>query len=487
MPNFMYDLLTLTPELILLVAALTVLMVATSKSANAFMLSRMLATVAIGLSVGALASMPGETALIFEGLMSQSPLAIFFKGLCDLLVLGVLALAWHHMPGARLDKPEFFALMLFALLGMHLMISANDLMVLYLGLEMQSLSLYVMVAFNRESPLATEAALKYFVLGALASVFILFGSSFIYGFVGSTEYSLITTAFSVAPQGLDMRVLYVGLALVLMGFAFKVSWAPFHLWTPDVYQGSPTIVTVFLAAAPKIAAFAVLIRLLMIVMHPYAAFWTDVVAGLAALSMVAGAFGALSQTSLKRLLAYSTISHMGYASLALLAPEAQSLYALMIYLIIYSLTTLAIFGLLLSFSRHGENIDTIEDLTGLAKTHPYVALSMTILLFSLAGIPPLAGFFAKFAVFQVAIQAGYVGIAILGILTSVVAAAYYLKIMKVMYFDEAATLVKLDLPFSRSTTAIMALGTLATLTYVLLPASFALILQQTAASLFMKG
>lgn len=480
MTSLYQDFLSVIPECILLLTALTILMIATLKTPNVLTLSRITTLGGLTLSALALFYMPSVTALVFDGLMVHAPLGIFLRLFCDLLMLALVVVSWSHLKFHQLDKPELYTLQLLALLGMHVMIMAQDLMTLYLGIEMQSLALYVMVAYGRTSTLTTEAALKYFVLGALASVFILFGASFIYGSTGATGYGAISTALSMHAPETDLTMLYAGMTFALVGFAFKVSWAPFHLWTPDVYQGSPTVITAFLASLPKIAAFMVLISFLLQVMGPLSTFWQGLIVALASLSMLWGALGALAQSSLKRLMAYSTISHMGYASLAFLAPAQTSLYPLILYLVLYVVMTLGVFALLLCLRRYGEPMDKLQDLQGLATHHPMLAFMLAALLFSLAGIPPLAGFFAKYAIFQMAISAGHIAVALLGVLTSVVAAAYYLRVIKIMYFDQSVDPagLRLDQPFSRGTLTVAGISTVVIVGYLAIPSAATLYLQQ---------
>ncbi|MEL7029698.1 MAG: NADH-quinone oxidoreductase subunit NuoN, partial [Pseudomonadota bacterium] len=302
------------------------------------------------------------------------------------------------------------------------------------GVELQSLSLYVLAAFNRDSQRATEAGLKYFVLGALSSGLLLYGASLIYGFTGSTEFTAIAQA---ASGGASIGVIF-GIVFLVAGLAFKISAAPFHMWTPDVYEGAPTPVTAFLAAAPKLAAMAMFARALVAPFSEIAEEWRQIIVLAAFASMVVGAFSAIVQTNIKRLMAYSSIGHMGYALLGLAAGDQQGIQAVLIYMTIYVITTAGAFAFILAMRRPEGMVEQISDLAGLSRTQPGVAVAMTILLFSLAGVPPTVGFLGKWYVFMAAVDAGLVWLAVAGVLASVVAAYYYLTIVKTMWFDDPA-------------------------------------------------
>jgi NADH-quinone oxidoreductase subunit N len=316
---------------------------------------------------------------------------------------------------------------------MMMMISANDLISLYVGLELQSLSIYVLAAIQRDSVRSTEAGLKYFVLGALASGMLLYGASLIYGFTGQTSFPAIAASVATGDAGIGLTF---GVVFLLAGLAFKVAAVPFHMWTPDVYEGAPTPVTAFLAAAPKIAAMSLLARVTMDALGPIGLEWRQIVVFLAIGSMVLGAFAAIGQSNIKRLMAYSSIGHVGYALVGLASGTEVGLQGLIIYLIIYMAMTLGAFACILAMRRHNVALENIEDLAGLSRTNPAMAFVLAMIMFSLAGIPPLAGFFGKFFVFMAAIEAGLFVLAVIGVLASVVGAYYYLRIVKVMYFDE---------------------------------------------------
>ena len=343
-----------------------------------------------------------------------------------------------------LFRGEYFTLALFATLGMMVMISSNSFLTLYIGLELLSLSLYAMVALNRDSARSTEAAMKYFVLGALASGLLLYGMSMVYGATGSLDIATISRTLEMST--VNRTVLVFGLVFIVSGLAFKLGVVPFHMWIPDVYEGAPNPVTLFIATAPKLAAFAMAMRLLVNALLALAADWQQMLIVLAVLSMAIGNLAAVAQTNIKRMLAYSTISHMGFLLLGLLSgvvggnwlSAADAYSAAMFYAIVYVLTTLAAFGVVLLLSRQGFEAEQINDLRGLNRRSPWFAFIMLITMFSLAGVPPAVGFYAKLMVLQAAISAGHVWLAVVAVMFSLVGAFYYLRIIKVMYFDEPA-------------------------------------------------
>ncbi|HNS85679.1 MAG TPA: NADH-quinone oxidoreductase subunit NuoN, partial [Parvularculaceae bacterium] len=330
---------------------------------------------------------------------------------------------------------EYPVLIVLAALGMMLMVSANDLIALYMGVETQSLALYILAAFNRDSRRSTEAGLKYFVLGALSSCMLLYGASLIYGFTGSTNFSAIAQSAAVARENVG---LVVGLVFLIAGLAFKVSAAPFHMWTPDVYEGAPTPVTAFFAAAPKLAAMALFARALVTPFPDIVDQWRPIIAILAVASMTVGAFSAIVQSNIKRLMAYSSIGHMGFALIGLAVGTANGIGSVLVYMAIYIVMTVGAFACILLMRRRGGMTESIDDLSGLTRTNPGLALALTILLFSLAGVPPMAGFFGKLVVFQAAVEAALVWLAIIGAVMSVISAYYYLRIIWLMWFNEPA-------------------------------------------------
>lgn len=350
----------------------------------------------------------------------------------------VLLATFKHLSKDEIGVFEYPVLCLLSCLGMIILVSANDLITFFLGLELQSLAIYVMAAMRRKKVKVSEAAVKYFVLGAIASAFLLFGSSYIYGLTGTTSFEGISVGLS--NSNVVTFPFVFAFILLVSGLAFKISAVPYHMWTPDVYEGSPTPVTLFIASAPKLAALAFFVRLLFGPLSEFMAVWQTAISALAIASMLLGVFAALFQTNIKRLLAYSAISHMGYALVGVAASSVEGVKGVLVYITIYMVMTLGVFGCLLNLRVQGKMPEELDDLRGLSKTYPKMAAFMGILMFSLAGIPPLAGFFGKFLVFVAAVNAGLYTLAIIGVLATVVGAAYYLKIVKLMYFDEPETM-----------------------------------------------
>ncbi len=402
-----------------------------------------------------------------------------FTSIMKVMVLVASALSvimsMQYFHDEREERFEYPVLLVLATLGMMVMVSANDLMSLYMGLELQSLSLYVLAAFRRDSELSTEAGLKYFVLGALSSGILLFGSSLVYGFVGSTNFTVIGQTLSHAgDHGVNIGVI-IGMVFILAGIAFKISAVPFHMWAPDVYQGAPTPVTAFFAVAPKIAAFALLVRVLYVPFGDLAASWTQVIVFMSLASMVLGAVAAIVQTNIKRLMAYSSIGHVGYALVGLAAGSQAGVRGLVIYLAIYLVMNIGTFACILSMRRKDGMVEEISDLAGLVQTRPAMATALAIFMFSLAGIPPLAGFWAKWFVFKAVIAAavanpaatdyGLITLAVVGIVASVAGAYYYLNVIKVMFFDAPAG--EFVPQKSRNMNAIMGVGAALLLLFLL--------------------
>ncbi len=426
------NLLPLLPEITLAVGAMALLMVGVGGREDR---GEMVLWLSIALLVlaGVFVAMGEGTVRLF----GDSFIVDDYARMLKLLALTGAAVAllmsrdyWREFGGLKFEYP---VLVLFAVTGMLMMISANDLIALYVGLELQSLALYVVAAFRRDSARSSEAGVKYFVLGALSSGMLLYGASLIYGFTGSTEFTQIAQA--VQPSGDNLGLIF-GLVFLLAGFAFKISAVPFHMWTPDVYEGAPTPVTAFFAAAPKIAAMALFVRVVITAFPSVTPDWQQIVIFIAIASMGLGAFAAIGQRNIKRLMAYSSIGHMGYALVGLAPATVEGVQGVIIYLTIYLVMTLGTFACILSLRRGGKMVEDIDQLSGLSRTSPIMALVLAILLFSLAGIPPLAGFFAKFYVFLAAIEAKLYALAVVGVLLSVVGAFYYLRIVKIMYFDE---------------------------------------------------
>ena len=429
-------LMPLLPELVLAIGAMVMLMFGVSVGqgprgaaiVNAF-------CIAILLLVGfAIAMMPPGRVSLFGGSFVVDDYARFLKLLTLIGSAGALMLSLDYLTLEKEQKFEYGALFLLATLGMLMLISASDLIALYLGLELMSLPLYVVAASNRDNMRSTEAGLKYFVLGALSSGMLLYGASLIYGFTGTVNFAGIAKA---TQSGASIGLIF-GLVFLFVGFCFKISAVPFHMWTPDVYEGAPTPVTAFFAAAPKVAGIAIFARATVVAFPGITHEWQQIVVFVSIASMALGAFAAIGQRNIKRLMAYSSIGHMGFALVGLAAGTAEGVQGVLIYMTIYVAMTLGTFAVILAMRRDGKLVENISDLAGLSRTHPTMAFFLAMLLFSLAGIPPLAGFFAKFFVFLAAIKAGLFTLAVIGVLTSVVGAYYYLTIVKVMYFDEPA-------------------------------------------------
>jgi len=376
---------------------------------------------------------PETGARIFGGALIIDGFSAFAKGAIALAAAATLLLGADRFARSNERRFEFPLLIALSVVGMFVMVSANDLITLYIGLELQSLAAYVLAAFRRDDARSSEAGLKYFVLGALASGLLLYGASLIYGFTGSIRFGDIAQAADDGGAGIIF-----GLVFLICGLAFKMSAAPFHMWTPDVYEGSPTPVTAFFAAAPKLAAVALMARVLLGPFDGLEAEWRQVIMALSALSLLVGAFIALAQTNIKRLMAYSSIHNMGFALMALAAGGQEGASAALIYMAIYLPTTIGIFAGILAMRRDGADVEQIDDLSGLASRKPWLAMMLTALMFSVAGIPPLAGFFGKLVTFQVALGAGLWPLAVVAALATVVSAAYYLNIVKVMWVNPAA-------------------------------------------------
>ena len=422
------------PEIFMAIAAMVLLMLGVfrSKDSTALVVWLVLGVLAVA---GVLVLRGPDAGVTFNGLFVVNGFTSFAKILT--LIGAAISLlminTWAH--NVRMACFEMPLIVLFAVLGMMMMLSANDLISLYMGLELQSLSLYVLAAIQRENQRATEAGVKYFVLGALASGLLLYGSSLIYGFSGTTSFDGIATAMQ---GGLGSVGVVIGIVFVVAGLAFKVSAVPFHMWTPDVYEGAPTPVTAFFSVAPKIASLCLFLRVLVGPFEPMIEQWQQVVILIAILSMLWGAVAAIAQTNIKRLMAYSSIGHVGYALIGLVVGNAEGARGLLFYLVIYLFMNVGTFAAILSMRVKGEYVEEISDLSGLAKTRPGMALALGALMFSMAGIPPLAGFLGKFYIFVAAVNAGFVPLAIIGVLASVIGAFYYLRIVKVMYFDDPA-------------------------------------------------
>jgi len=423
------------PEIALLIAACTVLMVdlfvPDSQRKVSFWLAQAGLLVTAWLTLYVFHGAPVRT---FNNTFVADAFGDLLKFLSCVVVIVTLLYSRSYLAARGLFRGETFVLMMFALLGMMVMISANHLLTLYLGLELMSLALYAMIALQRESPVAVEAAMKYFVLGALASGLLLYGMSMVYGATGSLELGRIAAA--VFGGQANRYILTFGLVFVVSAIAFKLGAVPYHMWLPDVYEGAPTAVTLFIGTGPKLAAFAFMMRLLVAALAGLAFDWQGMLLVLALLSMILGSVVAIAQTSMKRMLAYSTIANMGFMLLGFLTADLNGFSAAMFYVIIYVLTTLAGFGIVMLLSRSGFEADKLEDFKGLNQRSPWYAFLMLLVMFSLAGLPPTVGFYAKFAVFEAAVDVGLVWFVVVAVLCSLVGAFYYLRVVKLMYFDD---------------------------------------------------
>jgi NADH-quinone oxidoreductase subunit N len=457
------------PEIVLALGAMAILMLGVFRKVEApgadYAAGGL--SVAVLVVAGALV-LYGDSArtVMFEGAFISDAFSRFAK----LLVLGgaalVLVMSLDTLARARLLTPEICVLMLLAVAGMLLMVSAGNLIALFLGLELQSLALYVIAAIDRGEVRSSEAGLKYFVLGSLSSGMLLYGASLIYGFTGSIDLSVIAGIAQGQPATQNVGLI-IGLVFLLVGLAFKIGAVPFHMWTPDVYEGAPTPVTAFFAAAPKLAAMALLLRTLLQGFPGIAAQWQQIIVFLSVASMLLGAFAAIGQRNIKRLMAYSSIGHIGYALIGLAAFSEAGTQAVLVYLAIYLAMTVGTFACILAMRTDAGPVEDIDKLAGLANTNLPMAFIMSMLLFSMAGIPPLAGFFAKFYVFGAAVKAGLYTLAVIGVLASVVGAYYYLRVVKIMFFDAPEVSFA---PVDRGTRLVMTLTGAFVLLFVIVPA-----------------
>lgn len=469
------------PEIMLASGAMILLMIGVYRKGGQSI--RLVSSLSVVLMLGAMiavAALPSEPAITFEGLFITDGFSSFAK---ILILLGsslAVVMSVDYLEREQLRRFEFPVLIVLATLGMLMMVSANDLLSLYVGIELQSLALYVLAAFSRDSARSTEAGLKYFVLGALSSGMLLYGASLIYGYTGATGFGPIAAALQ-GQESAPLGVLF-GLVFLVAGLAFKVSAVPFHMWTPDVYEGAPTPVTAFFAVAPKIAALVLFIRVMLVPFGENAADWQQIIVFLAVASMLIGAFVALVQTNIKRLMAYSSIGHVGYALVGLAAGTQLGVESVLIYLTVYLAMNVGAFAIILSMRRKEGMLEGIKDLAGLSQTRPGMAMALAIFMFSLAGIPPLAGFFGKFYVFMAALDAGLITLSVIGALASVVGAYYYLRIVKIMYFD--APDVEFDVKPGRGMKGVMAVSAVFTVLFVVFAAQIRGLAESAAASLF---
>ena len=470
------------PEIVLVCAAMALLILGVSQGEGGTRLVSWLAVLALIVTL-ALSRVVGlDPRVSFYGMFTTDAFGVFMKAL---VLLGsatsiVMGLRYNH--DQHIARFEFPVLILLATTGMMVMISASDLITLYLGLELQSLALYVVASFDRDSVRSTEAGLKYFVLGALSSGMLLYGASMVYGFAGTTSFAGLGRLLGAAGTAAPAAGLIIGLVFVTVGLAFKVSAVPFHMWTPDVYEGAPTPVTAFFAVAPKMAAIALLMRFYVEAFGPLTAQWQQIVVFLSVASMVLGSVAAIAQNNIKRLMAYSSIGHIGYALIGLAAGTPNGIRGVLVYMAIYLFMNLGTFAVILCMREKGRMMEGISDLAGLSRSQPGLALALAIFMFAMAGLPPTAGFFSKLYVFLAAIDAHLNGLAVIGVVTSVVSAYYYLRIVKIMYFDEPVAVF--DRPISVELKGVLIVTAVVTLFFILVPDPIVGTAETAAATLF---
>ncbi len=464
------------PELLLAVGAMALLMIGAYRGEQATGALSGFAVIILILAGVALLLMPDDKVVEFGGSFVLDGFSKFLKFLVLIGSIGAILLSLEFLHGPDRRKFEYPVLILLSTTGMLMLISAGDLIALYLGLELMSLALYVLAAIDRDNVRSTEAGLKYFVLGALSSGMLLYGCSLIYGFTGTVNFTGIAQAAGDGGIGLT-----IGLVFLFAGLCFKISAVPFHMWTPDVYQGAPTPITAFFAAAPKVAAIAVFMRVSITAFPGIAAQWQQIIVFVAIASMALGSFAAIGQRNIKRLMAYSSIGHMGFALVGLAAGTSEGVQGVLVYMAIYVAMTLGTFACIIAMRRDGQSVENISDLAGLARTKPAMAFFLAMLMLSMAGVPPLAGFFAKFYVFLAAVKAGLFALAVLGVLTSVVGAFYYLMVVKTMYFDEPAPAFD---PMAGELRAVLALSGLFVLLFFVYPGPLVEAASVAAKSLF---
>ncbi|MGO4724386.1 NADH-quinone oxidoreductase subunit NuoN [Inquilinus sp. 2KB_12] len=477
------DLMPALPEIFLACAGLALLLIGVFLGEKSTRIVAALAVMSFIITAALLVMGPQGRVLTFNGMFVTDGFAVFMKILVLVGSSLALILSLDYLEHENMSRFEFPVLFVLATLGMLLMVSANSLIALYLGLELQSLALYVVAAFNRDSERSSEAGLKYFVLGALSSGMLLYGASLVYGFTGTVAFDGLAQALP-AGQLASMGVI-IGIVFICAGLAFKVSAVPFHMWTPDVYEGAPTPVTAFFAVAPKVAAMALFVRVLVEPFGHLTSQWQQIIVVASALSMILGAFAAIAQTNVKRLMAYSSIGHVGFALLGLAAGTPDGITAVIVYLSIYVAMSIGTFAVILSMRVDGKAVEGIQDLAGLGKSNPGTAFALVIMMFSMAGIPPLAGFFAKLYVFRAVIAQGTTGfiiLAVIGVVSSVVSAYYYLRVIRVMYFEDPK--IAFDKPAGAALPSILAVATLFIVFFWILPAPLTGAAQAAAASLF---
>lgn len=464
-----FNLIPLLPEIFMAIVGMGLLIVGAFQGNSSTRVVSWAATFGLLIGLLLLLGLSWSPVTVMSGMFVMDEFSAFMKLLILIGMIASLALSVRYIIQEGMERFEYPVLVVFAGIGMMIMVSSNNLLTLYMGLELQSLALYVLAAFYRNSARSAEAGIKYFVLGALSSGLLLFGVSLIYGFTGSIDFDVIGQTLT-AETALNSPGVVFGLVLLLAGMAFKISAAPFHMWTPDVYQGAPSSVTAFFAMVPKVAAMGLLMRLLFEPFSGMSEQWVQIIYFLSLFSMVVGSFAALVQEDIKRLLAYSSIGNMGYALIGLVAATPQGAGAVVLYMLIYMIMTAGVFSVVLSMRRQGVAVTKIKDLAGMSQYAPGLAYAMFLLMFSMAGIPPLAGFFGKLAVFNAAVEQEYYVLATLGVISSVIAAYYYLRIVKVMFFDDPADAFDKDVPFARR--AVLVVAVLFIIGFVVKPSSF---------------
>ena len=476
------DISPAVPEIVLAVLAMALLLLGAFRGERSTRLVSWLAIAALAVVFVIDVAAGGERRVGFYGTFVNDAFALFMKSLVLIGSALAILMSFQFNEEERIARFEFPILVMLSTTGMMIMISANDLIILYLGLELQNLALYVTASFNRDLSRSSEAGLKYFVLGGLSSGILLYGLSLVYGFAGTTGFvDLFHLFVGNAPVS---KGVIVGLAFVIAGLAFKISAVPFHMWTPDVYEGAPTPVSAFFAVAPKLAAFALFVRVLIDPFGPLIGEWRQIVVFISVASMILGSVAAIAQRNIKRLMAYSSIGHVGYALIGLAAGTAAGIRGILVYLAIYLVMTVGTWAVVLCMRRQGRALEEIGDLSGLSRTHPSLALALAIFMFSLAGLPPTAGFFGKLYIFLAAIDAKLTGLAVIGVVTSVVGAFYYFRVVKVMYFDDPVG--SFDAPFASELKGLLVVTALVTLLFFLLPGPVIGSAELAAASLFAR-
>ena len=464
----------LLPEIFLTLSIFSLLMIGVFLK-NSFNLIFNLSSIIIIITAAIIFNRPNVEEKIFLESFTRDAFSNFFKILILISSLCVLNASKNYIIDKKLDKFEYPIIILLSILGMFFMVSSNDIIVFYLGLELQSLSLYILASIDRENLKSSESGIKYFILSALSSGLLLYGCSLLYGFSGSTNFDLIANELNKENIGAVFAMVFI-----LVGLAFKISAVPFHMWTPDVYEGAPTSITSYFAVVPKVAGLAVLIKFMFIPFSNILSEWQTIIIFISIASMILGAVAAISQKNIKRLLAYSSIGHIGYALAGVATGNISGYQSAIVYISIYVIMNIGIFSCLYLLKKDGEYKENISDLSGVSKKHPLLAISFLIILFSLAGIPPLGGFFAKFYVFSAVLEQQMFTLAIIGLLTTVISAFYYLKIIKIIYFDDSV--ITFDAVKNKKAQASILISCSILLTFFLYPS----ILNKLVVSLFIN-